>query len=214
MGGKAAVPWYLAGGVPSANCLIAYQPIGATSLANSYINIANPGVLDATTTAAPAFATATGWTIDGATKFINAPVSNFNPVAGTAIIRVNVTGDGGSSAGNAFNVSDGTNVFTIVPSQGGTVVRCYNGTTVKDNAPALSGDGVLAIAGNKFYRNGELDGTALTVPASYSVSNLIIGNRAAALRELAGSIYAFALYDIVLTPLQVAAVASRMASLP
>jgi hypothetical protein len=40
--------WYLAGGVPKSSCVAAYQPIGASSYANSLINLVNPGTYDAT----------------------------------------------------------------------------------------------------------------------------------------------------------------------
>ena len=39
----AAVPWYLASGVPAANCIAAYAAKGAAGLAASYDNLAAPG---------------------------------------------------------------------------------------------------------------------------------------------------------------------------
>lgn len=45
-GGGVAVPWYLAGGVSAANCIAAYQPIGAADYAASKVNLANPGTYD------------------------------------------------------------------------------------------------------------------------------------------------------------------------
>ena len=39
----AAVPWYLSGGIAAANCIAAFTPKGAASLAASYDNNAAPG---------------------------------------------------------------------------------------------------------------------------------------------------------------------------
>jgi hypothetical protein len=64
---SAATPWYLAGGIAAANCLAAFQPKGAASLAASYVNLATSGATwDCTApVAAPTFAAATGWTFTG-----------------------------------------------------------------------------------------------------------------------------------------------------
>ena len=64
-------PWYLAGGISAANCLAAYQPKGAASLAASYSNLANPGTYNAAPGVAPTFDASTGWTFNGSTQMAN-----------------------------------------------------------------------------------------------------------------------------------------------
>ena len=54
-------PWYLAGGVSAANCIAAWQPKGAASLAASYVNLANPGTYNLTGTTPPTWNASDGW---------------------------------------------------------------------------------------------------------------------------------------------------------
>jgi hypothetical protein len=59
-GGRRATPWWYVAGQ---TCVAAYQPIGAPSLAASYVILANPGTYDAAPGVAPTFDAATGWTV-------------------------------------------------------------------------------------------------------------------------------------------------------
>ena len=81
-GGQAAavVPWYLSGGILAANCIAAYQPKGAASLAASYVNLANPGTYDAAPVVAPTWDAVNGWVGDG-TQYLNTgvvPAANYS----------------------------------------------------------------------------------------------------------------------------------------
>lgn len=65
-GGATAIPWYLSGGISAANCIGAYKPKGAASLAASYTNLANPGTYTASFTGVtPLWSAANGWELDG-----------------------------------------------------------------------------------------------------------------------------------------------------
>src|SRR4030042_426783 len=67
IGKGVAIPWYLSGSIPRANCIAAYQPKGADSYAASKVNIANPGTYNLSDGAAfPTWAAATGWTFAAA----------------------------------------------------------------------------------------------------------------------------------------------------
>ena len=68
-GSAEVVPWYLSGGVSRANCLAAYQAIGAASLAESYVNLVNPGTYDLSGGTAPTWAAESGWTFNGADQY-------------------------------------------------------------------------------------------------------------------------------------------------
>jgi len=61
---KTAIDWWLAGGINAANCIAAYQPIGAADYATSKVNLANPGTYDAYEGTAPDWSAVTGWTFD------------------------------------------------------------------------------------------------------------------------------------------------------
>src|SRR4030042_328416 len=69
----AAIPWYLSGGIPKADCLAAYQPKGAASYAASKVNIVNPGTYDLTDGAAfPTWDVVNGWTFaDGSLQYLS-----------------------------------------------------------------------------------------------------------------------------------------------
>lgn len=83
----AAADWWV---VPGKTCVAAYQPIGAASLAASYVNLANPGTYDAAPGVAPTWASATGWTFNGSTQYLTTgitPPRGPNMVAIGAICR-------------------------------------------------------------------------------------------------------------------------------
>lgn len=92
---KYSIAWWLAGGVSSVNCIGAYQPIGASSLANSKINVNNPGTHDAVAGVDPSWTSANGWAGDSTSKYLltgivpaphwSAIVFVRNATAGTAL---------------------------------------------------------------------------------------------------------------------------------
>lgn len=71
-GAGSAANWWEAGG--ATNCVAAYQPKGAASLAASYVNLANPGVFDAAPGVAPTWDAATGWSFNGSTQYLRSGV--------------------------------------------------------------------------------------------------------------------------------------------
>ncbi len=68
-------PWWLAGGIAPANCVVAYQPKGASSLSASYINLATPGLNDVVVGTEPAWDSVNGWKGDGSTTYLYSPVT-------------------------------------------------------------------------------------------------------------------------------------------
>jgi len=160
--GDAAVDWWLTGGIPSANCLAAYQPKGAASLAASYSNLANPGTYDAAPGTAPTWAAGTGWVFNGSTQYLT---TGLTPLEDWSIFVqfTNATNDGyilGACPGLASNERN----FTIAPARGGggTKVRYWKGTdaTTDEVAPAATA-GNLAICYRTAYRDGSIDKASL-----------------------------------------------------
>lgn len=166
----AAIPWYLSGGVSAANCLAAYTPIGAASLAASYDNNAAPGnglpdgTYDAAPGTAPAWAAASGWSFTLAsaqylTTGITIPDTTYSAIARFS----NVTVAGGSNEGyliGSFGALDRYWGIAPVGFAGDNKVTYAWGNFVQI-APALS-SGVLAIAALQPYRNGIAE--ASTIP--------------------------------------------------
>lgn len=217
-GGGAAVDWWLSGGISAANAIAVYQPIGAASLAASYVNLANPGTYDAAPGVAPTFAAATGWTFNGSTQYLDSGVV---PAAGyTMIFRYSSTAgtnrgfigsyDGGSTyfdiaattaGGCYFNYGDKSSTATQVPDSGVSTVTSKT-------------SGVLALAGPIGYYNGSAVVTLAATWSGTSTRNMWIGadNRSTPFFGT-GTFQAVAIYNTTLTADQVAAVSTAMAAL-
>ena len=148
---RAVAPWWLAGGAPMP--VAAYQPIGAASLADSYVNLVNPGTYDAAPGAAPTWDAANGWIFNGSTQFlIGAPLNNSFVVLTRFSNRTNNNGLW-SSAG----AGGGTRAYILF---GAANVQYRLNTTSIISPTATSG--VLGIsssgAGGTAWRNGVSDG--------------------------------------------------------
>lgn len=203
---SAAASWWLSGGISAANCIAAYQPKQAASLAASYVNLANPGTNNAAPGSAPTQAGATGWTFGGGQYLTTGivPTSSYS-----MIIRFN-----GCNASTLIGTSTagGTTIFymRILAAS----FRYANGAT-QDIAPTVS-TGVFAMAGNQGYRNGTADGSTIATGASGVTQPIYIGalnNAGVASQFVTGDIYAAAIYNTTITAGQVAALYTAMQAL-
>lgn len=204
-------PWYLAGGVPIANIKGAWVSKGAASQASSYINLVTPGTNDLTTTSAPSWTAADGWSFNGSTfldtGFVPADNQTWTAIVqyqGCTVLASNYI-FGSYSAG-------GASVFGVQPNRMGGVLAQYGDAgSYVINSP-VQATGNLALAGRTVYRNGVAD--ALTLPAmtpgrTYATtyiggSHLTTGALNQAIT--AGKVQCFALYNTVLSAVQVAAI--------
>jgi len=203
------LPWYLSGGVPLANCIAAYQPEGADSLVDSYVNLANPGTNNATPGNAPAWSAINGWIFDtNLSKYLDTGII---PVTGmSAIVKFSNVGNVDSYL---FGSKTGTGQsFQIVPSLSGTNnVRYGNGGEITKTPPLT--EGVLAFAGTKAYRNGVEDAT-IGVWSGTSTHSINIGrlNRASPAGYISAYIKAIAFYNTILTQSQITAIYEAIVS--
>jgi hypothetical protein len=188
------------------NVVAVYQPIGAASLAASYVNLANPGTFDAAPGVAPTWSAATGWICSNTSLLTG--ISGVSVGAGgwSLIVRFSNAASNNSVAG-IYTASN--NSFAIFPS---LASRVYY-TTKVDNfmTPALTA-GVLAIAGPVGYRNGAAD---LALSGTGSVTgDIIIGARNTSTSEYwSGNIQAVAICSSVQSAAQIATVSAAMAAL-
>lgn len=203
--GAAASPWWLAGGAPTP--VAAYQPIGAASLAASYVNLANPGTYNAAPGVAPTWAAATGWTFNGSTQYLTAGIVLFG--GWTVLLRFSSATLG--TTANIFGASpDATNRFRFGPRTAGIIY--VFGAAVATVAPAIT-SGVIGMAGSQPYRNGVTDGAAM---AAWTGSGSIVAfigafNSAGSPSGYqAANVQALAIYSATLTGAQVAAVTAAM----
>ena len=198
------IPWYNAGGSPDP--LTAYQPKGADDLANSYINIVNPGTYNAALGVAPTWDAVNGWIFNGVNQYLNTGLSP----QGIWTVLIQFTN---------YSTADGLSFGSFIPPTSlfafrTTALQFFycNNDLVPGTAPYPSGN--IAIAGPAGYLNGLPDvilaGTVvLAIPAFIGCVDFFGGpNFYVSIR-----IQALAMYNSTLTPAQVLAVATAMALL-
>lgn len=224
LGGSAPVPWYLDGGVSPIspdNVLRAYQAIGAFSYNQAKTNLANTTekMTDAAATK-PTWSTTAGFTMNGTSQFINTGIilPNRNCTVIFRLANGNVDNAWRTAIG-AYNNPSGSR-YEIGPTSGyaePSKVNYVNGQgNTKEVAPAL-GDGTLAIAGTKAYRNGVLDDTLPNNDTLVPSIALYLGarnNNPSPVQYWGGNVLALAAYDIILTADQIKSVHDRMMLLP
>jgi hypothetical protein len=124
--------WWLNGGILPADCIGAYQAIGAASYAASLVNLANPGTYDLTApVGTPVWNTTDGW-IGGGIAVDTHLETGINPHHDwSVIVRVALTNDGdyyyfnglifttgaGANFGLAVSVYAGLNTVTYVENK-------------------------------------------------------------------------------------------------
>ena len=212
MGGGAAAPWYLSGGIPSANCIAAYLATGVANIGASYANLANVGTYTLTN---PGAAAVTWDATNGWKGVVNAYLDtgiNATAIAGTWTILVRYT-----AAENAtqflFGSQEGSKFWFANPRYSGDAVIRYGLVGSTENvAPSLEA-GIIGLAGNQPYRNGAADGAAISVTPATLTKVYITNTYGGITAPHAGYIQAAVIYDIALTAPQVAAVTAAMALL-
>jgi len=207
--------WWLAGGISAANCIAAYQPKGAASLAASYVNLANPGTYDAAPGTAPSWATGTGWTFNGSTQYLRTSVVPANDQSWSFIVRL-ANRVGNKCVAGVWNASAVGRGFAIWPY----ALNVYydNGGEIT-TSPGIT-SGVLCVAGNKGYRDGTVESGTISAWTGTSVGDVMIGALhsrytadGTAINFFAGDILALAIFNIALSGAQAAAVTSAMQAL-
>ena len=205
---RAVAPWWRAGGAPEP--VAVYQPIGAASLAASYVNLANPGVFDAAPGVAPDFDAAIGWIDPNGTRWLDTGIVIDAVSTWSVFIRF-VRGDVGFrqmfGAVNALNQGFAIDVGRDSDTRFGFRNCGYSGGP-GGNSPA---SGVVAIAGNQAYFNGVDAGIVIPAGTAPTLSLRLMGMAGVA-NNFLGSKQAVAIYDTALTASKVAAVSAAMAA--
>lgn len=204
-------PWWLAGGIPQSACVAAYQAKGASSLAASQINLANPGLYTLTMNGSPT------WNIGGWTSVTNSGfATGITPAydgSWSMIAKVFNCGATGYIAAAGSYINGGAYPgFYLAPYWNENKVHYNNGGDV-GVAPALA-SGVLAVSKNKGYRNGVVETEALANAGGnaveiylltlYNSSGQKIGNLGG------GYLCSISIYKAPLTDYQVVAVGNEM----
>ena len=217
----AAIPWYLSGGIAAVNCLAAYTPKGATSLAASYDNNAAPGngladgTYDCTLGIAPGWDAVNGWIGNAANKYLK--TGDLTPPLGAPTWSVLVRFAGTPAnclMGFRDQITPLMGALNFYPSTGG---RRYYRHGAPDGVSFIGGvaSGVMGVAGSTPYLNGaaEAGNTGGTIDQTWPLLILCFNNNGSPGAYTDASIQAIAVYDITLTGPQMAAVSAAMAAL-
>lgn len=203
--------WWLAGGVSAANCVAAYAPKGAASLAASYTNLANPGTYNAAPGVAPTWSATDGWIFDGATHHL---LTGIIPTSGwTMIVRILDGTTGGVATRCPIGQYTGGTTRLHLYSEAGDATVGYGNGGVIFKAPAIA-TGVIGVAGQVGYRNGAIDTTAIGAWSGSATNQINIGRRGRAGTSgesyYAGKVLAAAIYNVTLVLAQMQALTTAM----
>lgn len=201
-------PWWLAGGIPRDACVAAYQPIGAASLAASYINLADPGTYTCSVNyTAPTLSSTNGWVFSGQGN-LSTTIIWINSQKWSALMRFN--GAANSSQYMFGYWSGSAAIFGINPYTS-TSTSYYNGGTLTIATGGIS-EGVLGIAGNSAYRNGIRETGNIGSPSGTNTNPIIIAGGYFDNKRVI-NIQAFVVYNSTLTADQVVSLTNAMNAL-
>lgn len=215
-----AAPWWLSGGVATANCVAVYQPIRAASLAASYVNLANPGTYDAAPGVAPTFDAATGWTFNGMTQYLT---TGLVPGSVTWSMLARVSNVAWHPSGTTYYgavigaySTPGDHRFTIYPYDNTKVHIIFGNDGILDSGSFLTA-AVFGFAGQYGYVNGVAVSGSITPFVTPSAKALLIGAHTNYFGDVGykfyGKIQAVVIYNTTLTAPQVASISAAMAAL-
>jgi hypothetical protein len=152
-----AQPWWLAGGIHPSHVVAAYQPKGAASLAESYINLANPSAYQLSTIyGSPSLVTANGWFLESSCIKTNIYPTNNTTVA------IRYTSENAQDYRILVGVTDGSGIrYRYYPSVANKInvirkdsflhtTNLISGTVVISDALYVNGVSVLALPTTAF----------------------------------------------------------------
>lgn len=203
--------WLIEGVIGVLDVAVAYQPIGAANVANSYVNLSNPGTNDASPVVAPTFATATGWTFTGTQHLTTNLAGTGNR---TIIVRCNFSD---ATYRSITGYDTGARNFYVERRGAGLGGDRwdwgYNASAENNtNAAGVPNDHVVAIARNKQYRNTVLNQTS-GVLDTWAEGTITIANTIIAAARFSGEISAYAIYNRELTSTEVGLITENMLAL-
>ncbi len=205
--------WWLASGINASEVVVAYQPLGADNVADSYVNLVTPGVNNATPIVAPVFATATGWTFNNS-EHLTTNVTGTGQH--TIIIRIDTTTP-------VLGVTLSVSGYLGPPAQYMEVNRFlgaarrwdigYNASTSSPVGGSPS-DFVICLAANQLYIDGAILGAATGTLDTWSAGTITIANNiVGGSTKFVGNITAYAIYNRQLTSSEVNAITANMTAL-
>lgn len=200
----AVIPWY-----QLAPFVLAYQPLGAASLAASYVNLVNPGTYNASPASAPTFNPLMGWTFAG-----NRLLTNYTLPQTTNLSIIVRIANHNSAASNhqwlcgidngKFGIRLRLNAITqFTFANGGEYVSTINS----------SNGGVVCFTGGRCFYNGALLGTFSNTGVTGG-SNFEIGRMTGTSYDCYTDICAFGMSNSIWSDAQVENISAKLLALP
>jgi hypothetical protein len=205
-----AAAWWLSGGIDPANVAGVWQPKGAASLAASYLRLAgNEGYADIDPAVvggvAPAWTAADGWMFTG-TEYLKCGV--FPSAEQSVFLRYSNT-----LSISGVSIGSSSPLFELAPYSYGTTEVWNSGAAA---SKPFSVSGVLAMVGKGLYFNGIFISSINVLIPKTSIYEYFLGalnNSGTANTFTRSYTRAISIYKTTLTPEQVLAVSTAMASL-
>jgi len=202
--------WWESGGVTGA--IAVYQPKGASSLANSYVDLSGNGN-DATLGVAPTWDADNGWIFNGSDQYLDTGVVPVIDETWSMIIRYS---DSSTSLGNnvlagCVNSAHGSKRFELSSTWNPLAKHFANNTLGSHSPPEAAG--VIAIAGLKGYFDGvEVVSLTAGTPTLGNTRSIYIGatNSGSVALHLSCKIQGIALYDYILSAEQISSLTTNL----
>lgn len=203
--------WWVTPTIADSDVTVAYQPIGADDVDNSYINLANPGTNDASVIVAPTWTVEDGWIFDGTQSLDTLVVGNGLQ---TIIARA---GTNTTSADNLFGYNSTKDSFMRIDSNGSSQLNAQMGYNTSINFGIFENadinDSVMCAARNQGYLNGNPFSSITGSLDTWSFSTINIAGQNFGINQLDGTMKAFALYNRQLTTAEVIDLTAQMLAL-
>jgi len=190
--------------------VVAYQPVGSASLADSYVNLANPGTYDAALGVAPTWDVVNGWIFNGSSQYLN---TGFLPDINTTIIikYSNLTDTVvAQSIAGAYVNSASRSYMVCYP----TYTRYNFNDKFENHSVAAITSGVRAINKDGGFYNGTKVVTFTGAAAQTAETPIVyIGayNKAGSADDFAGVyVQSFGIYAQALTTAQILSISNAM----
>ena len=201
--------WNLFGAIPNVNVVAAYQAKGAASLAASYVNLANPGTYDCTTSNAPTLDSTNGWMFNGSSNILATGITSARGMLIICRYSNANTGD------TLYIFGEGVGRCSVGITSGSGWRFYYGDGGYFSGTPATSG--VIAIGANpasptnsaQYYINGSPGGT-FACNSFGAASAMTIGGATTNYAQV--YVQAAAVYSTI-SAAQVAALSTAMAAL-
>lgn len=208
LGKRERKPWWY---VPGQTCVAAYQPIGAASLAASYVNLANPGTYNAYEGIAPAWDDVNGWKF--ASTYLMTGITPVNNQLWSLFIRYSNLGTINYRAiAGCLMYSDSYYGFELYPWSTATTRGWRNGSTLTETITPAS-NGIIGFGGNTGYFDGVSKGIIPSAGGTFVELAIGATNNNGVIRYQNSYIQAFAIYSTTLNASDAAALTARMQAL-